>query len=107
VARVRWRRKALDDLDRLDRWREHHLRIPPIGPAILILIGDYFSRVDLTQYLPGAPVFVDGPQADMRLLLLSVRCGEPYKIFYRPLPEDGVAEVLRIRHPRQKPLKRP
>ena len=35
MAEVRWRKKAVDDLDRLDRWREEDLGLPPIGPAIL------------------------------------------------------------------------
>ena len=49
MAGVRWRRKALDDLDRLDQWRESDLGLPPISPAIVVLIEDYLARVDFSQ----------------------------------------------------------
>ena len=54
MAGVRWRRKALDDLDGLDQWRESDLGLPPISPAIVMLIEDYFARVDFSQDASGA-----------------------------------------------------
>lgn len=62
MAKVRWRKKALDDLDRLDQWRESDLNLPPIGPAILVLVEEYFMKVDLQHILPGAPVALDQEQ---------------------------------------------
>jgi len=106
VAKVRWRKKALDDLDRLDQWREDDLNLPPIGPAILMLVDEYFGKMDLQHVLPGVPVDL-GEQTDIRLLLVPIGRSDPYKVFFRVLGEDGVCEIRRIRHPRQKPLKKP
>ena len=68
MAGVRWRRKALDDLDRLDQWRESDLSLPPISPAIVVLIEDYFASVDFSQMRPGSPVVVAGEPTDLLLL---------------------------------------
>lgn len=107
MAKARWRKKALDDLGRLDRWREEDLNLPPIGPAILMLVEEYFGKVDLQHVLPGVPVELDQEQLDIRLLLLPIGRSDPYKVFFRVLPESDVCEVRRVRHPRQKPLKKP
>jgi hypothetical protein len=55
----------LDDLDRLDQWRESDLSLPSISPAIVVLIEDYFARVDLSQMRPGSPVVVAGEPTDL------------------------------------------
>jgi len=104
MAEVRWRRKALDDLDRLDRWREEELGLSPISPAILALVEDYFFQVDLARTRPGTPVEMAGEPVDLLLLLVRVRRSEPYKIFFRVLRREGLAEIRRVRHPRQRPL---
>ena len=96
----------MDDLDRLDQWRESDLGLPPISPAIVVLIEDYFARVDLSQTRPGSPVIVAGEPMDLLLLLIQVRRSEPYKVFFRVLETEGVAEIRRIRHPRQRPIER-
>ena len=106
MAEVRWRQKALDDLDSLDRWREEELGLSPLSPAILALIEDYFSQVDLARVRPGTPVEIAGEPMDLLLLLVRVRRSEPYKVFFRVLRSDGIAEIRRVRHPRQRPLER-
>lgn len=104
MASVEWRRKALDDLERLDRWREEDLDLPPVGAALIVLVDQFFAKVDLGTYRPGAPVEVQGEPADLLLVLLRVKRSEPYKLFYRALPDEDVVEVRRVRHPRQKSL---
>jgi len=106
MAGVRWRRKALDDLDGLDQWRESDLGLPPISPAIVVLIEDYFARVDFSQMRPGSPVVVAGEPIDLLLLFIRVRRSESYKVFFRVLETEGVAEIRRVRHPRQRPIER-
>lgn len=106
MATVKWRKKALDDLDRLDQWREDELGLPPIAPAILIMAEEYFNLVDLQSHLPGTPVVIGGERSEMRLLLLRVGRSEPYKVFFRILMTDNACEVRRVRHPRQRPLGR-
>jgi len=106
MAEVRWRQKALDDLDSLDRWREEELGLSPVSPVILALIEDYFSRVDLAHVRPGTPVEIAGEPMDLLLLLVRVRRSEPYKVFFRVLRHDGIVEIRRVRHPRQRPLER-
>jgi hypothetical protein len=106
MAAVRWRRKALDDLDSLDRWREEELSLSPISPAILALVEDYFSRLDLAHTRPGTPVELAGEPVDLLLLLVRVRRSEPYKVFFRVFRHDNMAEIRRVRHPRQRPLAR-
>ena len=106
MATVRWRQKALDDLDRLDQWREHELGLPPISLALLALIEDYFSRIELTHFRPGSPVELVGEPSDLLLLLIRLKQSEPYKVFYRTLESEGIAEMRRIIHPRQRPIER-
>jgi hypothetical protein len=106
MAEVRWRRKALDDLNRLDQWRESDLGLPPISPAIVVLIEDYFARVDFSQMRPGSPVVVAGEPLDLLLLFIQVKRSEPYKVFFRGLETESVAEIRHVRHPRQRPIER-
>ena len=71
MAGVRWRRKALDDLNGLDQWRASDVGLPPILPAIVVLIEDYFARVDFSQMRPGSPVVVAGEPTDLFYTLHS------------------------------------
>lgn len=107
MAKVRWRKRALDDLDRLDQWREDDLNLPPIGPAILMFVEEYFRKVDLEHVLPGVPVDLGDEKLEIRLFLLPIGRSDPYKVFFRVLHEAGVCEIRRVRHPKQKPLKKP
>lgn len=104
MARIRWTEKALDDLERIDQWREERLDLPPVGPALVTLIDRYFTQVDLSLYLPGTPVQVQGELISLHMLLLRLKRTDPYRLFYRPIRQENLAEIRRIRHPRQGPL---
>lgn len=99
-------RKAAKDLDRLDRWREEKLGLPPISDALVIRITEYFTAIDLRSYRPGMAVELRGESSGLFLVHLPLtKAAEPYKVFYQPRRQLNLAQVRRIRHPRQKPLK--
>lgn len=101
MARAKWRPEAFEDLVRLDAWRER-IDLPPIAPALVSAIEDYFSRQDFSFYRPGSVVHLRGFETSVLRILIRVRKSEPYSVFY--IPGEDTAEILRIRHPRQKPL---
>lgn len=105
MASVRFLRKALADLERLDLWREEELELPPVGPALVILIDQYFAKVDLDEFRPGAPVEVAGEPTGLLLIHVRIKRSQPFKVFYRPVPGENLAEIRRVRHPRQKEIK--
>lgn len=104
MASICWTEKALDDLERIDQWREERLDLPPVAPALVALIDRYFAQVDLSLHRPGSPVQVQGETIGLLMLLLRLKRTDPYRLFYRPVRAENIAEVRRVRHPRQGPL---
>ena len=104
MANVEWTMKALTDLDRIDAWREEDLDLPPISGVIMDLVKHKFAGFDLQRFRLGTPVTVRGEPRDLFLCLVNLKKSEPYKIFYRILGQTGIAQIRRVRHPRQKPL---
>ena len=98
---VYWRKSAVVSLLSLDIWRREK-ELPPIARYLRNNITLYFQKQDFKVYVPGSSVYIEGYPVNLRMTLITVGSGEPYKVFYRYSHET--VEIFLIRHPRQRTL---
>lgn len=66
------------------------------------IIESYFLQQDMSIYVPGRIVSVNGMPVNMRMVLISAGKSDPYKVFFRI--DGNHLEIFLVRHPYQKSL---
>lgn len=104
VASVRFRKEAIEDIDRYEAWRERQEHSwQPINDALVRAIVSALSRYDAFDEIPARLLSVRGERAQVKRVLVRVR-SKVFRVYIGPGRVGGVIAVRRIRHPAQPPL---
>ena len=110
MSRIRFARRALQDLWDYDRWRGHpNQGWDPVAILLRQTISVYLERFPTYDELPFRALTIwDEPHGrlldiELKRVLIAFR-GKRFRVYVGPGVDPAELLVWRIRHPRQRPI---